>query len=72
MLSITVVQSGTHPSLGRWHRRATLLGLLMVLGLSEVPSYFARAHEVRQQAEISRLVSDAPSDNRRVNAKPLC
>ena len=44
----------------------------MVLGLSEVPSYFARSHEVRQQAEISRLVSDAPSDNRRVNAKPLC
>ena len=42
-----------------------------MVALGEVPSYFARSHEVRQQAEIPRLVSDAPSDNRRVNAKPL-
>ena len=54
-----------------WARRATPLELRTVVALGKVSSYFARSYEVRQQAEVSRLVSDASSDNRWMNAKPL-
>src|SRR5262245_34478778 len=68
---VTAVQSIANSSLGSWHWRVMPSGLLMVLRLDKVSSYFARSHEVRQQAKIPCLVPDTSGDNRRMNAEPL-
>src|SRR5262249_688376 len=52
-------------------RGAAWSALRTVVPLGEVPSHLTRSHKVGQQAKIPRLMSDAPGDNRRVNAQPL-
>jgi len=52
-------------------RGAAWSALHTVAPLGEVLSHLTRSHKVGQQAKILRLVSDAPGDNRRVNAQPL-